>query len=1038
VAEGRPTVNVPPYDGGLFLMDPAEALDEREQALAEFLLSHSIPDRALARAIDRLARDIDEKTHGLAMIDYKSLGVRQLGSIYEGLLEFKLRIASTKMAICSRKSTEVILPYAEAVDTKGVKIKRFGRGADAEEQILRKGSAYLENDKHERKATGSYYTPEYIVEYIVEHTVGPVLEEKLEALREDLDRACGDFLKLDRSRVEGGMERPDGVLPDEEDLIERIFDMRVLDPAMGSGHFLVTAVDFIADRMIHFLNGFPGNPVDRLLQQTRREIIKEVERRGISIDERKLTNVNLLKRHVLKRCIHGVDLNPMAVELAKVSLWLHCFTLGAPLSFLDHHLKCGNSLIGEVGTAEAVAQDSAQATLDGTSRWHEFSLAVQNYLMVSRLADATASQVLQSRRVFREAEKILDKHRAACNVLTAGYFVEPKSEKKRAVWVGKAEQRMTKEGEAAWEQAQESAGQHRFFHWPLQFPEVWYGIKPGTTAVIAPKAEDEAGFDAVIGNPPWGVELTDAEKGYARLTDDTTSGPPESYRWFMSRTTILVSEGGYVGMIVPNTWLSIPAAAGLRRLLHSGCCLQQLVQVPPGAFHDVNMNTIIFAFQTLPNDVVMGDTSSTTITIWQHDLAGPKCASTTELTHLQWSKTDGLRLLLQHDAREHSIMGKLRQVSQSWRDHLRVSLGAQAYHNSLHTADEIQARIYHSPYAVDASYMPELSGSNVHRYYLDTEPAQHLATGDWLYLCPEAEFLAGPRILVLRVTGGRTFRLQACFGDSEFVPYKALLVAALRPTSAYCCFYPLSLLNARIGTFFHHHYSEDSTQELFPTISIGELNDFPIRQLDLAHPSTHPGNSVEGAGPDGLCALATAALRAHAIHHGPAGKPELRQEYLAALDSLHPHEPMPPDIPEDPADFPGREDFVHDLLAMLAQRMMDLNKEKYEEIQRFLDGIEQEVGCDIEDLSGKTYVKAYYEHDFERLEATLKKNKRHMRVPVEGLFAAQLRDEYETSTAKLRPIEEALQKTDWLIDQIVYRLYGLTNEEVAIVEESFS
>jgi type II restriction/modification system DNA methylase subunit YeeA len=78
----------------------------------------------------------------------------------------------------------------------------------------------------------------------------------------------------------------------------------------------------------------------------RNEILEQISRQGVKIDESKLTEVNLIKRMVMKRCIYGVDLNEMAVELAKLSLWLDSFTLGAPLSFLDHHLKCGNSLIG--------------------------------------------------------------------------------------------------------------------------------------------------------------------------------------------------------------------------------------------------------------------------------------------------------------------------------------------------------------------------------------------------------------------------------------------------------------------------------------------------------------------------------------------------------------------------------------------------------------------------------------------------------------------------------------------------------------------
>src|SRR5260221_14482547 len=99
-------------------------------------------------------------------------------------------------------------------------------------------------------------------------------------------------------------------------------------------------------QMAKFLSAFKWNPVIQEMAETRREIRTEMERQGVTVDINKLTDLNLLKRRVLKSCIYGVDLNPMAVELAKVSLWLDCFTLGAPLSFLDHHMKYGNSLIG--------------------------------------------------------------------------------------------------------------------------------------------------------------------------------------------------------------------------------------------------------------------------------------------------------------------------------------------------------------------------------------------------------------------------------------------------------------------------------------------------------------------------------------------------------------------------------------------------------------------------------------------------------------------------------------------------------------------
>jgi hypothetical protein len=111
----------------------------------------------------------------------------------------------------------------------------------------------------------------------------------------------------------------------------------------------------------------------------------------------KLTDINLLKRHVLKRCIYGVDLNPMAVELAKVSLWLDAFTLGAPLSFLNHHLRCGNSLIG---SSIRDLENIAEGRLHLEKIRGKLRIAIENMLKVSRIADATASQAAESAAIF--------------------------------------------------------------------------------------------------------------------------------------------------------------------------------------------------------------------------------------------------------------------------------------------------------------------------------------------------------------------------------------------------------------------------------------------------------------------------------------------------------------------------------------------------------------------------------------------------------------------------------------------------------------
>ena len=301
IDRGNSNLNVPVYNGGLFItLDQIQSLgadetEAEELRMARFLAVHKIPDQFLAQGLDLLTRDIDDKTHALAMIDYKSLGVRQLGSIYEGLLEFKLRVASEKMAVVAGKKGDQIVLYAEAKE-KGLKLRTSGKGAARTEFVYSKGAVYLENDLHERKATGSYYTPDYIVKYIVQHTVGPTMDVKSEMLRPKLREAQKAYQAAVQRRKNFQKIGQKGDDPEKtaytfHNLVDELFDLRVLDPAMGSGHFLVETVDFITDRMLAYLNAFPWNPVIATLRQTRQAILEEMQHQGVSVDPARLTDV---------------------------------------------------------------------------------------------------------------------------------------------------------------------------------------------------------------------------------------------------------------------------------------------------------------------------------------------------------------------------------------------------------------------------------------------------------------------------------------------------------------------------------------------------------------------------------------------------------------------------------------------------------------------------------------------------------------------------------------------------------------------------
>jgi hypothetical protein len=293
IDEGDEDIGVPPYNGGLF--------SERTEATA--LLDRALlPDADFAPLLDRLART--EKDGRRVRINFRDLSVQQLGSIYERLLEYE--------------------PVIDRTAKDGITIRL--------NPLARKGS-------------GSYYTPQELVSLIIERTVGPLVEERLEAFK---DRAT--TLASDRRRTEIRLDELREIDP-----AERILELKVVDPATGSGHFLVSLVDYLAERVTTAMGEAHDavtwaeyvSPLVGRLAAIWAKIRAEADAHGWAVRDEQLADKNLVKRFVLKRCVYGVDKNPMAVELAKVSLWLHTFTVGAPLSFLNHHLRCGDSLYGE-------------------------------------------------------------------------------------------------------------------------------------------------------------------------------------------------------------------------------------------------------------------------------------------------------------------------------------------------------------------------------------------------------------------------------------------------------------------------------------------------------------------------------------------------------------------------------------------------------------------------------------------------------------------------------------------------------------------
>ena len=265
------------------------------------------------------------------------------------------------------------------------------------------GSIEVRPNSYARKDSGSFFTPQELVDLIVDRTLKPLADERFEAFRERSEVLRSDGRPISERRAD----------LIELDPAEAVLELKVLDPAMGSGHFLVTAVDFLSDQIADLVEEAPSvpdwldgeyvSPLVGRVAAIRGDIVTRARESGWTIDEGQLTDQAIIRRMVLKRCIYGVDKNPLTVELAKVSLWLHSFTVGAPLSFLDHHLRCGDSLVG-LSVTEATAELNRLGGLFASSAISGAEAATAGMQRIEEMSDADISEVQESALLFRGVE----------------------------------------------------------------------------------------------------------------------------------------------------------------------------------------------------------------------------------------------------------------------------------------------------------------------------------------------------------------------------------------------------------------------------------------------------------------------------------------------------------------------------------------------------------------------------------------------------------------------------------------------------------
>jgi len=525
------------YNGGLF--------DPHESEFTQFIEESRVNNSHLASALHYLT-SYQERSGEEKAISYRDMSVRHLGTLYEGLLEHKLFITKEDTEVRAAKDKIQFIPAS-----LGGKIVA-GRYIPA-------GQVYFGSDRSERKATGSYYTPEYIVDYIVRNTVG----EKLSQLRQDFLAEQKDLLSAVGKAIDQKERKALTELLEDNlktFIREKVLKLSVLDPAMGSGHFLVNTSNFIANFITEILNECA--------------IIGTTD-----------TSTTHWRRWVVENCVYGVDVNPLAVELAKLSLWILSMSKEKPLSFLNHRLKTGNSLIGarldDIGKYPGKAEKKQHSVFSDDRDFKQaVGRAISNYTRITSTDSATLEVIADKKAWLDEIDDILKPYKLVCDMHTSIYFGNEISEWKYKELVDS-------------EAIIPLPNMASYFHWELEFPETFFV---------------NLGFDVVIGNPPYLDSENMVLSGLGSLRDfisqryATTKGNWDIYIAFMEIGFKMLSHSGMLSFITPDKWISKPFGDELRRILFRN--INSIFDVGRGVFETSKVDSIVTKFTNKQTDEI--------------------------------------------------------------------------------------------------------------------------------------------------------------------------------------------------------------------------------------------------------------------------------------------------------------------------------------------------------------------------------------------------------------------------------------------------
>jgi adenine-specific DNA-methyltransferase len=667
---------------------------------------------------------------------------------------------------------------------------------------------------------GSFFTPGFITMYMCRETI-----------RKSVVQKFNETKKWNCSTVEELYDK----IEDRKEANDIVNSIKICDPAVGSGHFLVSALNemiavkndlkILQDRTGKRLKEYQVEVVNDELIVTDEE--GELFDYNPSSKESQRIQETLFheKQTIIENCLFGVDINPNSVKICRLRLWIELLknayykntTELETLPNIDINIKCGNSLVSRF----AIDADLSQTLKKSKWSIESYRIAVDTY----RNAESKEQKREMERLItdiksdFRSEISLSDPKIKKLRKLSGDLFLMTNqtqlfemSKKEKVEWNKKVNQ-LTEESKKLETEIEEIKANKIFenaFEWRFEFPEV---LNDGG---------DFVGFDVVIGNPPY-VDLKELDNNLVKFIFSnytTSSNRVNLYSTFVEKAFSLLKTQGYFSFIIPNSILMGSSYQSLRNLIKNE--IYGIIKLPEKVFEDASVETVIIEFKK------NGVFNSCQTLLYKKDDEVNELDGTLKFTvpKISWKIYDEIKfniyisdVILKPLNRIHGKGRRLGNVAD-------FTLGITPYDKYKgHSKELIENKEFHSDVKLSEEYKPLIKGENIIPYFVQEKENGYIKYGSWLGAPREERFFTEPRVIVRQIVSGKPPKIYAGYTDKAL--YFTQIGFSIIPKSDLTVFELTALLNSKLINFYHKYLFLDIEKELFQKILIENCKLFP-------------------------------------------------------------------------------------------------------------------------------------------------------------------------------------------------------------------